>query len=97
MVFIVKGIIGLSIVILIVALVRRDRIYVTHGMGWAIIAVGFAFLGVAQSIVDKFAQYPGVGYPPMLALTLGTSILVVSILLMDIEQSRIDTRNQRLT
>jgi len=96
MVSIVTGIIGLSIAILIIVLVRRDRLHVTHGMGWIIVAVGFAFLGFAPSIVDKLAQNLGVDYPPVLALTLGISILVVKILLMDIERSRIETRNQRL-
>lgn len=96
MVAIVTGVIGLCIASLIIVLVRRDRLHVTHGMGWIVVAAGFALLGFAPAIVDKSAKYLGVEYPPVLALTLGISILVVKILLMDIERSRIETRNQRM-
>lgn len=96
MVSIVTGIIGLLVASLIIVLMRKDRLHVTHGMGWIIVAGGFALLGFAPGIIDRIAVYFGVEYPPVLALTLGIALLVIKILLMDIERSRIEMRNQRL-
>ena len=96
MVSIVTGGIGLLVAFLIIMLMRRDRLHVTHGMGWVTVAVGFALLGFTPGIFDQLAYYLGVSYPPVLALTLGMGLLVLKILMMDIERSRIETRNQRL-
>jgi hypothetical protein len=96
MISIVTGTIGLLVAAMIILLMRKDRLHVTHGMGWIVVAAGFALLGFAPGIIDQVAIYFGVSYPPVLALTLGVAILVVKILLMDIERSRIELRNQRL-
>jgi hypothetical protein len=96
MISIVTGTIGLLVAAMIILLMRKDRLHVTHGMGWIVVAAGFALLGFAPGIIDQVAIYFGVSYPPVLALTLGVAILVVKILLMDIESSRIELRNQRL-
>jgi hypothetical protein len=93
---IVTGIIGLLVAVIIIVLMRRDRLHAQHGLGWIIVALGFALLGFSPEIIDRVAQYFGIAYPPVLALTLGIAILVIKILLMDIERSRIEVRNQRL-
>ncbi len=61
-----------------------------------LVAVGFAFLGFAPGLIDQIASSLGVSYPPVLALTVGIALLVLKILLMDIDRSRIELRNQRL-
>lgn len=97
MIPIITGIIGLCIAALIILLIRKDRLHVTHGIGWIIIAIGFTGLGLAPGIFDHIAtKFFGIAYPPVLALTLGIAMLVIKILLMDIERSRIEMRNQRL-
>jgi hypothetical protein len=90
------GSLGLFVAVLIVFLMRRDRLHVSHGMSWVVIAVCFALLGFAPGIVDAVATYTGVSYPPVLALTLAIALLVIKILFMDIERSHIEIRNQRL-
>ena len=75
---------------------RKDHLHVTHGLGWMIVATGFAFLGLAPWVVDELAKFVGVKYPPVLALIAGMAVLVIKILLMDIERSKIELRNQRL-
>ncbi len=65
-------------------------------MTWVIVAIGFALLGFAPSIIDELASLLGVSYPPVLALTIAIALLVIKILLMDIERSQIEVRNQRL-
>lgn len=96
MISITTGSIGLLVASLIIILMRKDRLHVSHGLSWITVAVGFALLGFSPGLVDRVALYFGVAYPPILALTLGISLLVIKILLMDIERSRIEVRNQRL-
>ena len=93
---VITGNLGLLVAALIILLIRKDRLHVNHGMGWLTVAAGFALLGFAPKTVDHVANYLGVDYPPILAITLGIAILVIKILLMDIERSRIEMRNQRL-
>jgi len=91
------GILGVTVAALIVMLVRKDRLHVNHGFGWLVVAAGFAFLGIAPDVTDYLARHLGISYPPVLALTLAIIMLVVKLLLMDIERSRVAMRNQRLT
>lgn len=75
---------------------RKDSLHAQHGLSWIIVALCFALLGFSPEVIDYIARQFGVAYPPVLALTLGIAILVIKILLMDIERSRIEVRNQRL-
>jgi hypothetical protein len=92
----VTGAIGVSVAVMIFWLMRKDRLHVRHGLGWALVAMTFAFLGFAPWIIDKVAAALSIGSPPILALTLAISVLVIKIFLMDIERSRLEIRNQRL-
>lgn len=96
MVSIVTGTIGLLVALVIVVLMRKDNLHARFGLGWITVALGFALLGFSPRIIDQAAQYFGVAYPPILALTIGIALLVIKILLMDIDRSRIEVRNQRL-
>jgi len=93
---IVTGAIGLSVAAMILWLMRRDRLHVRHGMGWIFVAGVFAFLGFVPWIIDSVAGAIGISSPPILALTLAVSLLVIKIFLMDIDRSRLEVRNQRL-
>ena len=96
MIPIVTGILGLSVAGVIIVLIRKDRLHVNHGLGWLLVAFSFALLGFVPGVIDNVAVYFGIAYPPVLALTVGIALLVLKILLMDIERSRIEMRNQRL-
>lgn len=96
MISILTGALGILVAALIVLLIRKDRLHVAHGFGWIIVAVLFSLLGFAPDIIDITAGHLGVGYPPSLALTIAIVILVIKILLMDIEHSRLEIRNQRM-
>ncbi|TCO69871.1 DUF2304 domain-containing protein [Chromatocurvus halotolerans] len=97
MIALVSGSIGLFVAIAILVLMRRDKLHAGHGLGWFLVAVAFACLGFAPGIVDTIARWLGIEYPPALALTVGMAVLVLKLLLMDIERSRIEMRHQRLT
>lgn len=97
MIALITGTIGIVTAIIIIILIRRDHLRVQFGLWWLGAAGMFAFLGFYPTIFDSFAKQVGVAYPPMLAVTLATVILVIKILLIDIEHSRSAVRVQRLT
>lgn len=96
MISVIAGIAGVVMAGTIVFLVRKDRLHARHGVGWLLAAVAFAASGFAPLIVDKLALVLGVGYPPVIALTLGILALVIKALLMDIERSHDEVRVDRL-
>lgn len=93
---IVTGTIGLAVAVFIILLVRRDQLHVRHGLSWIVVAFSFAVFGVFPEIIDNLAKLTGVSYPPILGITVAIAILVIKILLMDLERSRLEMRNQRL-
>ena len=97
MISLITGAIGLSVAGLIVWLIRKDRLHVNHGFGWMVAAAGFALLGFAPGIIDRVAGWFDIAYPPVLGLTLAIVVLVIKMLVMDIERSKLEMRNQRLT
>ncbi len=97
MVSLITGIIGIATAIAIVTLIRKDHLRVQYGLWWIAMAGIFALLGLFPTLIDQFARYVDVAYPPILALTIAIVILVIKILLMDIEHSRNSINLQRLT
>ena len=77
-------------------LIRKDHLHVRYGFWWEAAAVAFALLGLFPGIVDTIALRLGVAYPPVLALTIGLSVVVLKVLVMDIERSRNEIKLQRL-
>lgn len=96
MISVITGTVGLFVAALIILLIRKDRLHVQQGLGWIIVAIGFALLGFSPRVIDWLSSHLGIANPPILALMLGIVLLVVKTLLMDIERSRIEIRNQRL-
>jgi hypothetical protein len=97
MVALITGVIGIATAIAIVILIRKDHLHVRYGLWWMIAALMFTLLGFFPAFFDNIAQYIGIAYPPMLALTIGVVVLVIKILVMDIERSRNAVKLQRLT
>ena len=96
MVSVLTGLMGLVVAILILFLIRRDRLHVSYGALWVAVALGFALLGFVPSVFDRLAHFLGVGYPPVLGLSVAIILLVIKILVMDIEHSQARMRQQRL-
>lgn len=93
----ITGAIGLAVAIIILVLIRRDRLHVNHGLWWVSVAGAFALLGFIPGIIDAVAVRLGVAYPPVLGLVIAVVLLVLKLLAMDIERSRLEMRYQRLT
>jgi len=90
------GFMGLVVATLILLLIRRDRLHVSYGALWVLVALGFALLGFVPGVLDRIAIVLGIGYPPVLGLSLGIILLVIKILIMDIDHSHARMRQQRL-
>lgn len=97
MVALITGIIGIVTAITIVILIRRDHLHVRYGLWWMAVAAIFALLGLFPALFDGVARHLGVSYPPILAFTIGAVVLVIKILIMDIERSRKEVEQLRLT
>lgn len=91
---------GIGLAALIFHLIRRDHLYVMHGLFWVCVAGFAAFFGVWPGLIDKLAVLVGISYPPALLLLLACIVLLVKALHADMLNTRIerDVRqlNQRL-
>jgi hypothetical protein len=93
----VSAILGLATAIVIIYLVRRDRLHVRHALAWLLVALAFALGGLFPSLIDRLAAWLNIFYPPMLAVALGLAALVIKLLLLDMEFARQESRLQALT
>ena len=88
--------IGLAIAAIIFHLVRRDYLHTRYAVWWIPAALAIGLIGLFPRLVDYIAKILGISYPPILVLVLGTCILLVKILVMDIERSRNEVKLHRL-
>lgn len=79
---------GLGIAILIFWLIRKDHLHVRYAFGWMIIGFIAAILGFFPSIIDSISKILDISYPPILAVILSISFMLIKMLLMDIERSK---------
>ena len=88
--------IGLAVAGIILWLVRRDHLHGPYALWWIGAAAAVVVLGFWPRSFDVLASYLGVGYPPVLALILGFTLLLIKILTMDLERSRQERQIRRL-
>ena len=88
--------IGLFLAAIILLLVRRDHLHGPYSLWWIGAAATVALLGFFPRLFDVLAAKLGVSYPPILAVVLGFSMLLVKILTMDLERSRQERLIRRL-
>jgi hypothetical protein len=74
--------VGLSAVILF--LLRRDHLHLTHGLFWITISGIAALLGLWPGLIDFIARVVGIAYPPALLLLGASIVLLVKSLYADI-------------
>lgn len=96
MITLISAVFGLLLAALLLVLVRRDHLHVSHGLGWTFAIVLSALLGFAPSIFDAMAESLGVSYAPVLGIAIAIAALVIKALLTDIEVSKMRVRQQRL-
>ena len=81
---------------LILYLIRRDHLYLMHGLFWVAVAATAAVLGAWPGLIDRLAIWTGVGYPPALLLLLACMVLLLKALHADMVNTRIERDMRRL-
>ena len=94
------ALIGVSLAMLILALLRRDHLYLRDAIFWLLTAAVSVLFAVAPGMVDVLGVAAGVAYPPALILAVVCAVLTIKALLSDLAltQLRRDVRrlNQRV-
>jgi hypothetical protein len=92
-----SALIGVSLGVIILVLIRRDAIHVRHTLWWVAVSIAAIFVGIFPSMFDWISAKVGVNYPPVLALVLALGLVLIKLLTNDIERSRLEIRMRRLT
>jgi hypothetical protein len=87
---------GVSLAVLILYLIRRDHLYLMHGLFWAVVAGTAAVLGAWPGLIDRLARWTGFSYPPALLLLLACMVLLLKALHADMVNTRIERDVRRL-
>ncbi|AVS69620.1 DUF2304 domain-containing protein [Paracidovorax avenae] len=90
------GLLGVGLAIVILYLIRRDHLYLMHGLFWVAVAIAAAALGAWHGLIDQLARWSGIHYPPALLLLLACMVLFVKALHADMVNTRIERDVRRL-
>ena len=93
---ITTSLLGLGLAALIVLLLRRDHLYVHHGLFWLIVALAAGVLGVWPQLIDTLAMWLGIAYPPAALFLLAAVVLFVKALYGDLTHTRLERDVRRL-
>ena len=93
---ITTSLLGLGLAVLILHLLRRDHIYILHGLFWIVIAALAALLGLWPGLIDRAAGWIGISYPPAALLLGAVVVLFVKSLYADITHTRLERQLRRL-
>ena len=93
---ITTSLIGLGLAALILILLRRDHLYVHHGLFWIVVAALGALLGLWPGLIDRVAQLVGISYAPAALLLGAVVVLFIKALYADMMQTRLERQLRRL-
>ncbi|MBV7453196.1 DUF2304 domain-containing protein [Acidovorax sp. sif1233] len=87
---------GIGLAALILYLVRRDHLYLMHGLFWVVVAGAAALLGMWPGLIDGLALLLRISYPPALLLLFVCIVLLLKALHVDMVNTRIERDMRRL-
>jgi hypothetical protein len=90
------SLIGLGLAVLILVLLRRDHLYIHHGLFWIVVAALGALLGLWPGLIDRVAQLVGISYAPAALLLGAVVVLFIKALYADMMQTRLERQLRRL-
>ena len=93
---ITTSLIGLGLAALILVLLRRDHLYIHHGLFWIVVAALGALLGLWPGLIDRVAQLVGISYAPAALLLGAVVVLFFKALYADMMQTRLERQLRRL-
>lgn len=91
-----SALIGISLGLIILYLVRRNHLHTRYALPWLLTAINILILGMFPTISDTVSGWLGINYPPTLVLIGAIALLVIKLLLIDIDRSRTEVQSQRL-
>ena len=89
--------IGFVIALIILFLVRKNRLRIRYTAWWLFIAGTFLILGMFPTLSDWIGGALGVHYPPILFVVAGIGLILIKMLTMDIERGEQERRIRILT
>ena len=87
---------GIGLAVLILYLIRRDHLYLMHGLFWVVVAAAAAVLGAWPGLIDRLALLLRISYPPALLLLFACMVLLLKALHTDMVNTRIERDVRRL-
>ena len=84
--------IGLVMAGSILWLLRGAHLHGAHALWWITLAIAIILLGSWPRLTDLVALYLGVSYPPIIAVLIAFALVLVKMLTMDLERSRLEQR-----
>ena len=93
---ITTSLLGVGFALLILHLLRRDHLYILHGLFWIIVAASAALLGLWPGLIDRLASWASISYPPALLLLAAVLVLLVKALHSDITHTQLERQLRRL-
>lgn len=87
---------GIGLAVLILYLIRRDHLYLMHGLFWVVVAAAAAVLGAWPGMIDRLASLLRISYPPALLLLFACMVLLLKALHADMVNTRIERDVRRL-
>ena len=93
---VVTGVAGVLAMAAILRLVRRRQLRAKYALLWLAVGVAFVVLGVSPGLLDWAAKRVGVAYAPDLLFLVGTLFLVLVVMHLSWELSRIEDRTKLL-
>jgi hypothetical protein len=87
---------SIGLVSLVFVLLRRDHLYLRHGLFWVLFAAACLLLGLWPGTIDQVAIWLGISYPPAGFLIGALTVLVIKYLHADMIQSRLERQVRRL-
>ena len=94
---ITSGLIALLLAGAILYMVRRDHLHGSYALWWLAVAAAILLLGVFPPVIDWLGRVTGIGYAPVLPITIGIGMMLMRLLKMDIDRSRRERQIRRLT
>lgn len=87
------GALGVAMAALILWMIRRDRLPISHSLWWLTVSALIALFGLAPGLLDALARMVGISYAPSLLFVLAILTLLIKVLLEDLE---LTTNRRRL-
>ncbi len=87
---------GIGLAVLILRWVRRDQLYLGHGLFWIVVAAAAIVLGLWPRLIDRLAVWSGVVYPPAFLFLVTVLLLLVKSLHSDLVNTRMRRNLRRL-